>query len=63
MKIQLHIHETTISVERESDDLTIDDMFQDFKTLLIGASFEQETINDWILEKSQQLSTNKNKRR
>jgi hypothetical protein len=63
MKIQLHIHETTISVERESDDLNIDDMFQVFKTLLIGASFEQETINDWILEKSQQLSTNKNKRR
>jgi len=52
MKIQLQIHETTISVERDTDDLTIDDMFEAFNTLLIGATFHPDTIKEWILRKS-----------
>lgn len=55
MKIQLHIHKTTISVERDTDDLTIDDMFEAFQTLLIGATFHPDTIKEWILRKSIEL--------
>jgi hypothetical protein len=38
-----------------SDEITIDEIMTQFNALLISATFSQEQIDNWIIEKAEQL--------
>ena len=55
MKLQLETYGKKYSVETDYDDLTIEDYFDLFKGLLVQATFNQTTINDYIIELADEL--------
>ena len=55
MKLQLETYGKKYSVETDYDDLTIEDYFDFFKGLLVQATFNQTTINDYIIELADEL--------
>ncbi len=55
MKLQLETYGRKYSVETDYDDLTIEDYFDLFKGLLVQATFNQTTINDYIIELADEL--------
>lgn len=58
-KLSLSIHGYTISVEFETSDVTMEEMFQAFKSVLVGATWSEEQVDDYIIEKGDQLSYDK----
>jgi hypothetical protein len=57
-KLSLTTDGTTITIEFENIDVDLDQYFQAFKTLMIGATFSEEQFNQWIIEEGQILSDN-----
>ena len=55
MKLELTTYGKKISLETEHDDVSIDEYFDAFKTLLIGATFSDRTINEFIIELAEEL--------
>lgn len=60
-RLSLFIHGYTISVEFDTSDVTMSEMFQAFKSLLVGATWNEKQIEDYIIEQGDILSyENKN---
>lgn len=57
-KLSLTNDGTTISVEFDNIDVDLDQYFQAFKTLLVGATFQETQINHWIIDEGESLSDN-----
>lgn len=58
--MQLTIKHYDISATIEtSEDITLDEVMNQFNALLISATFSQEGINEWIIEKAQELLQDK----
>jgi hypothetical protein len=55
MQISLKHYGMTITVEMP-DDSSLDELFEQFNALLISATFQQESINNWIIEKADELN-------
>ena len=55
-KLSLSTNDTTISIEFDNWDVDLDQYFQAFKTLLVGATFMEEQIDHWIIDKGELLS-------
>ena len=55
MKLQLETYGRKYSVETQNDDLNIEEYFDLFKGLLVLATFNQTTINDYIIELADEL--------
>jgi hypothetical protein len=55
MKIFLKHYEITVTIDMP-DDVTLDEVFEQFNALLISATFQQESINQWIIEKADELN-------
>ena len=54
--MQLTIKHYDISATIEtSEDITLDEVMNQFNALLISATFSQEGINEWIIEKAEEL--------
>jgi hypothetical protein len=54
--MQLTIKHYDISATIEtSDDITLDEIMTQFNALLISATFSQGQINNWIIEKAEEL--------
>jgi hypothetical protein len=54
--MQLTIKHYDISATIEtSEDITLDEVMNQFNALLISATFSQEGINEWIIEKAGEL--------
>jgi hypothetical protein len=54
--MQLTIKHYDISATIEtSDDITLDEVMTQFNALLLSATFSQGQINDWIIEKAEEL--------
>jgi hypothetical protein len=54
--MQLTIKHYDISATiQTSDDITLDEVMNQFNALLISATFSQGQINDWIIEKAREL--------
>jgi hypothetical protein len=54
--MQLTIKHYDISATIEtSDDITLDEIMTQFNALLISATFSQGQINNWIIEKADEL--------
>lgn len=59
-KLSLSTNDTTISIEFDNWDVDLDQYFQAFKTLMVGATFTEEQVNDWIIGEAEILSDNIN---
>lgn len=58
--MQLTIKHYDISATIEtSEDITLDEVMNQFNALLISATFSQQVINEWIIEKAQELLEDK----
>ena len=55
-KLSLSTNDTTMSIEFDNWDIDLDQYFQAFKTLLVGVTFTEEQINDWIIDEGEVLS-------
>jgi hypothetical protein len=55
MQLTLKHYNITTNIEMP-DDISIDEIFEQFNALLISATFQQETINRWIIEKADELN-------
>ena len=55
MKLELTTYGKKISLETQHDDVSVEEYFDAFKTLLIGATFSEKTINEFIIELAEEL--------
>jgi hypothetical protein len=49
---------TTITIEFDNFDMDLDQYFQAFKTLMVGATFTEDQFNNWIIDEGELLSEN-----
>lgn len=57
MELTLKMHDVTISIKRDSDELTIQEMYELFNAALIGVSFLPVQIDNYIIERAEELDT------
>lgn len=57
MELSLKLHDVTISIKRDTEELTIQEMYELFNAALIGVSFLQEQIDNYIVERAEELET------
>jgi hypothetical protein len=55
MQISLKHYEIKVTIDMP-DDVSLDEVFEQFNALLISATFQQESINQWIIEKADELN-------
>ena len=55
MKLQLETYRKKYSVETQNEDLNLEEYFDIFIGLLVQATFNQTTINDYIIELADEL--------
>lgn len=55
MKLQLTNYEKKITYETEYEDVNLEEYFDAFKGLLVTATYDEETINQFIIEWSEEL--------
>ena len=58
-KLSLSTNDTTMSIEFDNWDIDLDQYFHAFKTLLIGATFQESQIDHWIIDEGEALSSDK----
>ncbi len=58
-KLSLSTNDITMSIEFDNWDIDLDQYFQAFKTLLVGVTFTEEQINDWIIDEGEVLVSDK----
>jgi hypothetical protein len=56
-KLSLSTNGTTISIEFDNWDIDLDQYFQAFKTLLVGATFMESQIDHWIIDEGEALAS------
>ena len=56
-KLSLTTNDTTMSIEFDNWDIDLDQYFQAFKTLLIGATFQESQIDHWIIDEGEALAS------
>jgi hypothetical protein len=52
-KLSLDYDGTIISIEFDNIDVSLDQYFQAFKTLLIGATFTETQFEHWIIDEAE----------
>jgi hypothetical protein len=55
-KLSLSTNGTTTSIEFDNWDVDLDQYFQAFKTLLVGATFSEKQFEHWIIDEAELLS-------
>jgi hypothetical protein len=55
MQISLKHYEIKVTIDMP-DDVSLDEVFEQFNALLISATFQQQSINNWIIEKADELN-------
>jgi hypothetical protein len=58
-KLSLTTDGTTITIEFENFDVDLDQYFHAFKTLMVGATFTEEQVNNWIIDEGEVLVSDK----
>ena len=58
-KLSLSANGTTMSIEFDNWDIDLDQYFQAFKTLLVGVTFTEEQIDNWIIDEGEVLVSDK----
>lgn len=57
-KLSLDYDGTIISIEFDNIDVDLDQFFQAFKTLMVGAIFSEKQFDHWIIDEAELLSDN-----
>jgi hypothetical protein len=55
MQISLKHYNVTATIDMPND-VSLDEIFEQFNALLISATFQQESINNWIIERADELN-------
>jgi hypothetical protein len=55
MEITFKHYDTIVTIKREQDDLNLDETFDMIKSALIGISWLPSQIDDYIIEKAEEL--------
>ena len=55
-KLSLDYDGTIISIEFDNIDVSLDQYFQAFKTLLIGATYTETQYEHWIIDEAEVIS-------
>jgi hypothetical protein len=58
-KLSLTTDGTTITIEFDNIDVDLDQYFHAFKTLMVGATFTEEQVNNWIIDEGEVLVSDK----
>jgi hypothetical protein len=58
-KLSLTTDGTTITIEFDNIDVDLDQYFHSFKTLMVGATFTEEQVNNWIIDEGEVLVSDK----
>ena len=58
-KLSLTTDGTTISIEFDNFDVDLDQYFQAFKTLMVGATFTEDQFDNWIIDEGEVLVSDK----
>ena len=58
-KLSLTTDGTTMSIEFDNWDVDLDQYFQAFKTLMVGATFTEDQFNNWIIDEGEVLVLDK----
>ena len=56
-KLSLDYDGTIMSIEFDNWDIDLDQYFHAFKTLLIGATFQESQIDHWIIDEGEALAS------
>jgi hypothetical protein len=59
-KLSYKSYGVTTSVEFEGSDVSLDEIFQAFRTILIGATFSDWQYTNYIIEKAEEFLHDKN---
>jgi hypothetical protein len=55
MQLTLKHYEITATIDMPND-VSLDEVFDQFNALLISATFQQASIDSWIIEKADELN-------
>ena len=55
-KLSLDYDGTIISIEFDNIDVSLDQYFQAFKTLLVGATFTETQFEHWIIDEAEVIT-------
>ena len=55
MEITIKHYDTIVTIKKEHDDLNMDETFDMIISALIGISWQQNQIHDYIIEKAEEL--------
>ena len=58
-KLSLSTSDTTMSIEFDNWDVDLDQYFQAFKTLMVGATFTEDQFNNWMIDEGEVLVSDK----
>ena len=58
-KLSLTTDWTAITIEFDNFDVDLDQYFQAFKTLMVGATFTEDQFNNWIIDEGEVLVSDK----
>lgn len=58
-KLSLTTDGTTITIEFDNFDIDLDQYFQAFKTLMVGATFTEDQFDNWIIDEGEVLVSDK----
>jgi len=56
MKIEVSSYDRTVTISVPQNDVTISEWYDMFASCLIGITFRQEQIDNYILDKAEELS-------
>ena len=59
MEITIKHYDTEVTIKKKHDDLSMDETFDMINAALLGISWMQCQIDDYIIEKAEQLKTDK----
>ena len=57
-KLSLDYDGTIMSIEFDNIDVDLDQFFQAFKALMVGATFSEKQFDHWIIDEAELLSDN-----
>jgi hypothetical protein len=59
MEITFKHYDTIVTIKKEQDDLNLDEIFDMIKSALIGISWLPSQIDDYIIEKAEEIKERK----
>jgi hypothetical protein len=58
MELTIKMHETTISISTDNDEMTLTEIYDHFNAMLIGCTFTQKQIDNYIVDKAIEIEQN-----